>query len=123
MAGGTPAVATSISQARAAVGAHTHHGADSIEDLRLTGRCSGAAARIVVGHAAPFEPLHRTGGASIDRTRPPRHAGLRVRCDHGSFALHRPLLEVRWGAGPLRAWPAGDPGAAVEVALASIAIE
>lgn len=114
---------TLISDARADLAAHTHHGADSISGLRVAGRCSGSTVVVLLGHAAPFERLRKTGNAAIDRTKPQRRAILRTACSKGRFVLKKQQLAVRWGSGPLRAWPAGERSAAVKVAVKSIAME
>ncbi len=113
----------SVTAASVALSAHTHHGADALSALRVSGRCLTGRVWVIVGHEPPYEPLRRTGSPAIDRTRPPTHARLATPCHGGRFTVRRKQLAVRWGDSPLRARTSTEHGDGVEVTTHTYAIE
>jgi len=114
---------TAVTAASVALSAHTHHGADALEGLRISGRCATGRVWTIVGHDPPYEPLRPTGVASIDRTRPPEHVRLVATCRGGRFRVSARQLAVRWSTSALKARASTERGGGLTVAARQYAME
>lgn len=108
------AAPVTVTRATARLAVRTHHGADSISGLRVSGRCAAGTVRLTVGHRPPYEPLRRTGIPQIDRTTPPRRAVLTAPCKAGRYAIRVPQISVRYGTGALAVQAPGGPQVPVD---------
>jgi hypothetical protein len=112
----------SVSTASVRLSVTTHHRAEILSDLRISGSCDHGKVIVAIGRRAPYEPLRKVGNASIDRTRPPRRARLTTMCEAGRFQIARRGASVRIGAGPLTA-TARERGNPVVVRIDTVGME